>query len=152
MHSLVYHIPCSGPLSFSEAFLCRSKVLQFEDILLTQHSQILRFILLIQLDPSFLTWTNTGAVTILVVFQVVGPVLAMFHGIFSGLIDLWVIEIKSPGSFAHVHVVRRNHVNGARNADQAARTCERFGWQKERNRWKKWYCSCITMQTICSGN
>ena len=43
---------------------------------------------------------------------------------FSDLVDLWVIEIKSPWSFAHV--VSQDHVNRARNSDQAARTCERF--------------------------
>ena len=42
----------------------------------------------------------------------------------SDLVDLWVIKIKSLWSFAHV--VRRDHVNRARNADHAARTCERF--------------------------
>ena len=40
---------------------------------------------------------------------------------FSDLVDLWVIKIKGPWSFAHV--VHRDLVNGARNA---ARTCERF--------------------------
>ena len=40
----------------------------------------------------------------------------------SDLVDLWVIKIKSPRSFAYV--IRWNHVNRARNADQAARTCE----------------------------
>ena len=43
---------------------------------------------------------------------------------FSDLVDLWVINIKSPCAFARV--VRRDHVNRARNADHAARTCERF--------------------------
>ena len=43
---------------------------------------------------------------------------------FSDLVDLWGIRIKSPRSFAHL--VRRDHVNRARNAYQAARTCERF--------------------------
>ena len=42
----------------------------------------------------------------------------------SDLVDLWVIKIKSLWSFAHV--VRRDHVNRARNTDHAARTCERF--------------------------
>ena len=42
----------------------------------------------------------------------------------SDLADLWVIKIKSLWSFARV--VHRNHVNRAQNADQAARTCERF--------------------------
>ena len=36
----------------------------------------------------------------------------------SDLFDLWVIKIKSLWSFAHV--VRRDHVNRARNADHAA--------------------------------
>ena len=39
-------------------------------------------------------------------------------------VDLWVIKIKSPWSFAKV--VRRDRVNRARNADNAARTRERF--------------------------
>ena len=39
------------------------------------------------------------------------------------LIDLWVI-LKSPWSF--VHVVHRDHMNSAQNADQGARTCGRF--------------------------
>ena len=42
----------------------------------------------------------------------------------SDLADLWVIKIKSLWSFARV--VHRNHMNRAQNADQAARTCERF--------------------------
>ena len=37
----------------------------------------------------------------------------------SDLVDLWVIRIK-----AFARVVRRDHVNRARNADHAARTCE----------------------------
>ena len=49
---------------------------------------------------------------------------AMYGIGFSDLVDLWGIRIKSPRSFAHL--VRRDHVNRARNADQAARTCERF--------------------------
>ena len=49
-----------------------------------------------------------------------------FHVIgFSDIVDLWEIKIKkSPWSFAHV--VRRDHVNRARNANHAARTYERF--------------------------
>ena len=43
---------------------------------------------------------------------------------FSDLVDLWVIK-KNLWSFAHV-VNRRDHVNRARNADHAARTCERI--------------------------
>ena len=44
---------------------------------------------------------------------------------FSNLVDLWVIKTKkSLWSFAHV--VLRDHVDGARNAYQAARTCEKF--------------------------
>ena len=43
---------------------------------------------------------------------------------FSGLVDLWVIKIKSLWSFARV--VRRDHVNRARNADHTARACEMF--------------------------
>ena len=44
---------------------------------------------------------------------------------FSDLVELWVIKIiKRLWSFARV--VRRDHVNRARNADHAARTCESF--------------------------
>ena len=43
---------------------------------------------------------------------------------FSDLVDLWVIKIKSLWSFARV--VRRDHVNRARNADHTARACEMF--------------------------
>ena len=42
----------------------------------------------------------------------------------SNLFDLWVIKIKSLWSFARV--VRQDKVNRTRNADHAARTCERF--------------------------
>ena len=49
-----------------------------------------------------------------------------FHVIaFSVLVHLWVTKIKkSLWSFARV--VLRDHVNRARNADHAARTCEKF--------------------------
>ena len=40
------------------------------------------------------------------------------------LCSLWVIKIKSLWSFAHV--VCQDHVNRVRNADHAARTCEKF--------------------------
>ena len=43
---------------------------------------------------------------------------------FFDLVDFWVIKIKILWSFAHV--LRRDHVNRARNADQAARVCYRF--------------------------
>ena len=43
---------------------------------------------------------------------------------FSNLADLWVIKIKSPGSFACI--VRRDEMNRARKADRAARVCEKF--------------------------
>ena len=43
---------------------------------------------------------------------------------FYDLVDLWVIKIKSLWSFARV--VHREQVNRARNADHAAKTCERF--------------------------
>ena len=43
---------------------------------------------------------------------------------FYDLVDLWVIKIKSLWSFARV--VHQEQVNRARNADHAAKTCERF--------------------------
>ena len=43
---------------------------------------------------------------------------------FSDLVDLWVIKMKSPWSFAHV--IRREHVNRARNTSLAPGICERF--------------------------
>ena len=52
------------------------------------------------------------------------PVLSYCRVIrFSNRVDLWVIKIKSPWSLAHV--LRRDHVNKAWNADYAARTCEK---------------------------
>ena len=42
----------------------------------------------------------------------------------SDVVDLWVIKIKSPWSFAHV--VCKSQVNRAQNAYHAVRTCERF--------------------------
>ena len=47
---------------------------------------------------------------------------------FSGLVDFWVIKIKSLWSFARV--VRRDHVNRARNADHTARACEMFVYSR----------------------
>ena len=44
---------------------------------------------------------------------------------FFDVVDLWVVKLKkSPWSFAYV--VRRDHVNRARSADHAARTCDKF--------------------------
>ena len=53
-----------------------------------------------------------------------GLTSGVYHVIgFSDLADLWV-DLLICRSFAHI--VRRDHVNRARNANHAVKTCERF--------------------------
>ena len=51
---------------------------------------------------------------------------------FSDLVDLWVIKIKSPRSFAHVE--RQDQVNRERNTDKAARECWKFVYSTVNNK------------------
>ena len=47
-----------------------------------------------------------------------------FHSLLVNIVRWNPVKVKKHRSFAHV--IRRDHVNRIRNADHAARTCERF--------------------------